>query len=41
MHCPACGEYIQYPEQGYCEFCGVTVDDGRGRDQPAPDDSDR
>ena len=26
MYCPGCGEWIQYPEQGYCEHCNIPVD---------------
>jgi len=40
MPCPACGEYIQYPERGYCENCGATVDDG-GQPDPGDDGPDR
>lgn len=38
MQCLNCGEYVQYPERGYCESCGATVDDGtpdEGGDTPA------
>jgi hypothetical protein len=42
MYCPACGEWIQYPEQGYCEHCSIPVEDPRARPAPDPDaDADR